>query len=266
MTRFILIYFPVICIAVAALHKLYSQDQDLSNGKAQPPDSIGYEKSPNVKRPTYTPPLNRGGIPERRSTPKQTTPTSKKTPPPTTQTHEGEKEKTSPNSQQKIQVDSYEPNNYLYRTNFINYAFEPILRGEATPYGREIYKCPKSADVYVINTDNEAYYFVSVNQRTGYISKALLLGVNETELSRSRSNKSSTTESYVPQIYTYKTRFNSKARSPVILAQPKSGSRVLYNVDKNDPVYVIERTNSQYYRVVIEGKRGYVSKYTLNQK
>ena len=266
MKRFILIYFPVICIAVAALYKLYSQDQDLSNRKAQPPDSIGNEKSPAAKRPTYIPPLNRGGRPENLGAPKKTTPTSKKTPPPPNQTQERKKETTTPEAKQKIKADSYEPNTYLYRTNFINYAFEPILRGEATPYGREIYKCPKSADVYVINTDNETYYFVSINQRTGYISKALLQGVNETGLSRSRSNKSSINESYVPQIYTFKTSFNSKARSPVILAQPKLGSRVLYNVDKNDPVYVIERTNSQYYRVVIDGKRGYVSKYTLNQK
>ena len=266
MKRFILIYFPVICIAVAALFELYSQNLELSRGKVQPPDSIGYEKSPAAKRPTYTPPLNRGGRPENLGAPKKTSPTAKKTPPSPNQIKEPKQETTTPEAEQKIQVDSYEPNTYLYRTNFINYALEPILRAEATPYGREVYVCPKNADVYVINTDNEAYYFVSINQRTGYISKALLQGVNETRLSRSRSNKSSTTESYVPEIYTYKTSFNSKARSPVIFAQPKSSSRVLYNVDKNDPVYVIERTNSQYYRVVVDGKRGYVSKYTLNQK
>lgn len=71
---------------------------------------------------------------------------------------------------------------------------------------------------------------------------------------------------YVPKYYKYKTSLNSNVKSPVILQKPKSNARILYTLHNKYPVYVIERTNSQYYRVVIDGKRGYISKYSLNQK
>ena len=40
MKKIILIYIPIICIALVALYKLYSQEVDLPNGKVQPQDYI----------------------------------------------------------------------------------------------------------------------------------------------------------------------------------------------------------------------------------
>ena len=73
-------------------------------------------------------------------------------------------------------------------------------------------------------------------------------------------------DSYVPMYYEYKTSFNSYYSSPVLLRDPKPTGEILFTLDKNDPVYVIARTNSQYYRVVVDGKRGYISKHLLNKK
>lgn len=236
----------------------FEQSQDYSD--------IAYEHTPEVEieseSESYTPSY------QSELTPIQSTPSnsSSYTEPVQSQPTSPSTRKTTKQPKEEERADANAPGYYLYKTFFVDYALEPILRAEATPYGKELYRCPKNADVYVLNTNQEAYYFVSVNQRRGYISKALLRGVNATRSNRSKQTTPSSPESYVPQIYTYKTSFNSKTGSPVMLEKPKSGSRVLYNLDKNDPVYVIERTNSQYYRVVVDGKRGYVSKYTLNQK
>ena len=87
------------------------------------------------------------------------------------------------------------------------------------------------------------------------------------ENSRSKAaDNAPVSTSYVPKYYKYKTSLNSNVKSHVILQKPKSSGRILYTLHYKYPVYVIERTNSKYYRVVIDGKRGYISKYSLNQK
>ena len=226
-------------------------------------DSFGYERTPPVEQPTYTPPTNPVQRPEKPPTPPASKPVNKPTKPAKTQPRKQESSPPAPARTRTLEPNA--PNSFLYKTSFINYALDPILRQRPSPYGRELYKCPKNATVYVINTEHEAYFYVSVNKRLGYVSKALLQDANASSSSRGSSGPP-VSRGYVPQIYEYKTSFNSKTGSPVLLKQPKSGSRVLYNLDKNDPVYVISRTNTQYYRVVVDGKRGYVSKYTLNQK
>lgn len=226
-------------------------------------DSFGYESTPPVEQPTYTPPTNPIQRPEKSPTPPASKPVNKTPKPAKTQSRKQDSSPPAPAGTRTTEPNA--PNSFLYKTSFINYALDPILRQKPSPYGKKLYSCPKNASVYVINTEHEAYFYVSVNQRLGYVSKTLLQDANASNSSKG-SSAPPVSQGYVPQIYEYKTSFNSKTDSPVLLGQPKSGSRVLYNLDKNDPVYVISRTNSQYYRVVVDGKRGYVSKYTLNQK
>jgi hypothetical protein len=226
-------------------------------------DSFGYERTPPVEKPNYTPPTNPVQRPEKPPTPPSSKPVNKPPKPAKTQPRKQESRPPAPARTRTPEPNA--PNSFLYKTSFISYALDPILRQEPTPYGKELYKCPKNASVYVINTEHKAYYYVSVNKKLGYVSKALLQDAKDFNNSIGTSGLP-VSSSKVPQVYVYKTSFNSKTGSPVLLEQPKSGSRVIINLNKNDDVYVIQRTNAQYYLVVVDGNRGYVSKYTLNQK
>tara|TARA_R100000306_G_scaffold62450_2_gene70353 strand:- start:1112 stop:3817 length:2706 start_codon:yes stop_codon:yes gene_type:complete len=64
---------------------------------------------------------------------------------------------------------------YKYKTKFENPPFEIPLRSSASAGGLEIYKCPKNADVYVIDKTTDNYFKVYVNGNVGYVTKNYLV-------------------------------------------------------------------------------------------
>ena len=63
-----------------------------------------------------------------------------------------------------------------FQTRFDNPTINPPLRAYPTVEAEEIYRCPKTADVYVLgDVPNSIYCHVTVNGHTGFVSKSLLI-------------------------------------------------------------------------------------------
>lgn len=70
--------------------------------------------------------------------------------------------------------DSYYSGYYKYKTTFDKPPFEVPLRDKPSIDGRELYKCPKNATVYVIDNTGKDYFIVFVNGYIGYLRNTFL--------------------------------------------------------------------------------------------
>lgn len=78
------------------------------------------------------------------------------------------------NSSSYKHPDSYFSGYHKFKTTFDNPVFEIPLRDKPSVAGRELYKCPKNATVYVIDNSGKDYFKVYVNGYTGYLRNAFL--------------------------------------------------------------------------------------------
>ncbi len=62
----------------------------------------------------------------------------------------------------------------IFETSFDNPGFEPPLRESPGISSREIYNCPKNAEVCVLDTADKVFYKVIINGHVGYVSKGFL--------------------------------------------------------------------------------------------
>jgi hypothetical protein len=63
---------------------------------------------------------------------------------------------------------------YKFITTFVDMPFEVPLRSEPNMNSQEVYKCPKNATIYVIESSGDTFFKVYVNGYKGYLTKAVL--------------------------------------------------------------------------------------------
>lgn len=157
---------------------------------------------------------------------------------------------------------------YPYSTKFDNPTFSPPLRNSPSINSPEVYACPISSHVTVIESiTGTGYCKVVVDGRTGYVSQALLwIPGNAYNSTLNYSSANNAYADYVGPVssVSFQTRFNSCTIEPPLRNAPTPEAREVYSCPKTAKVYVIgDVPNSAYCKVSVNGYVGFVSKALL---
>lgn len=137
-------------------------------------------------------------------------------------------------------------------TTFNNPIFEPPLYSSPHPNSSLVYKSPKTSVVEVLNTSNDPYYEVIVDGYKGYVSKNFL--------SKERIQGNAVIGGV------FETTFNNPIFEPTLYEKPHPNSKTIYKCPKDATVKVIDNSGKTYYKVIVNGYSGYVSKHFLTHK
>ncbi|WP_321299279.1 DnaJ domain-containing protein [Marinifilum fragile] len=150
---------------------------------------------------------------------------------------------------------------YMYKTNLSkrSTSFSP-LRSRPNINATKLYSVPKEANIYVLKPANSSYVLVFVDGYKGYISNKLLAKPLPNEQMNSTTAYKSSSKSKYPESYLYRTKLKDPIGVGVSIRQTSNiNSKVLEKKRKGDYVYVLQKTESVFYKVWVDGYVGYIS-------
>jgi uncharacterized protein YgiM (DUF1202 family) len=142
-------------------------------------------------------------------------------------------------------------------------SFLRSLRSAPNVMSGVIHKFPSGSKVYVIEKTNSSYWKVAINGTIGFISKLLLNGVKPKQQDLVKKKVVTKNQSSYAEYYFLSKKSLSIVRN--LRRKPNVMSDIIYKIPDNPKVYIIEKTNNTYWKVEVNGVRGYISKALLNR-